>query len=192
MWSYRDSKDGGAFADQELIFAFNRTGAAVARGYVGAVNDLAASLTMNGTSTAATSDGGDADFRKNIMAMDTATPANTGFNRHVIAWKPIAKDGWGPWLIKGEIDESLVSVVSVSGTAAIGSLLTAYTDTDGTTPAIATAGVLCARPIATGTGNLDAYKVPVQIFGRTLASVSTVAATKIRFDGNGTGFAYGA
>lgn len=181
MWNYRDSKDtGGAYADQEVIFAWNRTGAAVARGYVGVVNDLQATLTMNGTSTAATTDGGDADFRKNITVMSTTNHVC----RHVIAWKAIPKDGWGPWLIKGEVDESLVLVASNSGTAVNSVLTGVSSDTDAS--AVATAGVLTSRSLTTGTGNMDAMTVALRDLGRTLATTTTTAAaTKIRFQGDG-------
>lgn len=182
-WSYKDSKEGGAFADQEVIFAWNRTGAAVARGYVGVLNDLGADLTMNGTSTAATTDGGDADLRKNVTVMSTTTHVC----RHVVAWKAIASDGWGPWLIKGEIDESLVLVKAADAAAgiAIGSVLTSPSSaTDAS--AVATAGTLTSRHISTGTGNMDAVTVALRDLGRTIAAcTTTAAATKIRFNGDG-------
>lgn len=176
--NYTQAAKEGAVPDSQYVYAYNRTGAAVVVNKVYCLND-------NGTNASYDDiDRSDTDMDKCVKAMETAD-ANC---RHVVATKALADGEWGRWLIKGR---AKVKAASVTGTVAKGGFLTSYSDTDGTSPAVGTAGQLTARP-RSGTGGADGYKAPLKSFGRVMEAVSTAGEYEIAFDGDGHWIGFGA
>lgn len=166
MWTYKDMRDGGAFADLQKFMAWNRCGA-ISRGYPGVLNDFGSTIDGN----AATVSGDEWDLRKNVIPFHVNATSDTRFCRVVVADQDMDDDSWGRWIISGDIDEAIVPCIAVSGAVTTGGILTQASDDDTSPEGVATAGVLTARPMS----ELDSMTVPVAICG-TLVTLSITGA----------------
>lgn len=176
---YTAAARSGAKPDVEVIYGFNRTGAAVTKGYVGVLND-------NGTNASYDdADESDTDADKNVIAM-TATDVEC---RAVVALEAIAADKIGRWAIKGRVQAMVASQAGDATTVVRNAPITLSSHiTDVST---VTAGQFTSRN-KTGSGSLDAVTVRIKTFGVTRASTTNTAAlTWIDLNGDGVEAGYG-
>lgn len=177
--SYKAAARSGAKPDVEVIYAFNRTGASVAKGYVGVLND-------NGTNASYDDyDSSDTDADKNVIAM-TATDVEC---RAVVAMETIPDGEIGRWAIRGRVQAKVASQAGDATTVVRNSPITLSSHiTDVST---VSAGQFTSRN-KTGSGSLDAMTVRVMTFGRTRESTTNTAAlTWIDLYGDGHPAGYG-
>lgn len=175
--TYNDAAVDGMIPDSRTRTLFNRTGAAVTKGYVGVVND-------NGTNAAYDDfDGSDTDRERNVIALTTSDIEC----RAVVAAEDIPAGQAGRWYTKGRCQAMVASQAGDATTVAINSPITLSSHI--TTGASVSAGQFTSRN-KTGSGCLDATTVTLMVFGRTRETTTNTAALKwidLNCDGDSDG-----